>query len=226
MAGLLHDFAATMATSTSGLAESPQGDRSKRAPGMDVMLVAFTVLALLASITASVKLWRYKETAGVAATAMNTWPRQSQLRPSSAMPTLLLFAHPQCSCTAASLTNLRELMSHFAGKVDARVVFSLPEGVDESWRHTANWAAARDIPGVSVVTDVDRRESRIFGSETSGQVMLYAATGALLYSGGITGARGHVGENPGLTTVENLLAGANSVAGVHPVFGCSLEEPR
>jgi hypothetical protein len=53
--------------------------------------------------------------------------------------------------------------------------------------------------------------------------MLYDARGALLFSGGITGARAHAGDNPGRSALVALL---NRQSGTHAsttnVFGCSL----
>ena len=60
-----------------------------------------------------------------------------------------------------------------------------------------------------------------FGAFTSGQVFLYGTSGELLFSGGITGSRGHEGDNAGRDAVESLLDRRNAPAHT-PVFGCSL----
>jgi hypothetical protein len=52
--------------------------------------------------------------------------------------------------------------------------------------------------------------------------MVYDAGGALLFSGGITGSRGHAGDNAGRSSIVALL---NRLPGTHTstnVFGCSL----
>ena len=189
----------------------------------------FTALALLASVSMIGALWRYQQTPGAAPPSPSQWPEGSALQLSATLPTLVLFAHPQCACTEATLTELSELLEHARGRVDARVVFSLPEGVDESWRHTSLWRRAEEIPGVSVVADPGQKETQRFATMTSGQLLLYNPEGRLLFAGGITAARGHTGENTGRSAVESILAGAASAAGAlpgaHPVYGCALKSP-
>ena len=65
-------------------------------------------------------------------------------------------------------------------------------------------------------------EARRFHASTSGQTLVYGASGHLTFAGGITGARGHEGDNPGRRAVTELLMG-NTPAVVHTaVFGCSI----
>ncbi len=65
-------------------------------------------------------------------------------------------------------------------------------------------------------------EAARFGARTSGFVVVYDATGSLRYAGGITGSRGHAGDNVGRRTVERILAGESERDLDHPVFGCGL----
>ena len=51
---------------------------------------------------------------------------------------------------------------------------------------------------------------------------MYDRDGRLVYSGGLTGARGKSGDNTGRSTVLALLAGAHPAAANTRVFGCSL----
>ena len=50
-------------------------------------------------------------------------------------------------------------------------------------------------------------------SKTSGQVVVYDAKGALLFSGGITAARGHMGDNAGRDRITALLRGDTAASG-------------
>jgi hypothetical protein len=59
---------------------------------------------------------------------------------------------------------------------------------------------------------------------TSGQAFLYDAWGHLLFSGGITAARGHIGDNMGRRSVASLVSGKPSALTSTPVFGCPLIE--
>jgi hypothetical protein len=81
-----------------------------------------------------------------------------------------------------------------------------PPGFTSNWAKTSLWRSAAAIPGVSETVD-DGREARLFGAATSGQTMVYDRNGRLLFSGGITAARGHLGDNPGASAITALLEG-------------------
>jgi hypothetical protein len=65
-------------------------------------------------------------------------------------------------------------------------------------------------------------EAERFGTSTSGQTLLYSADGRLLFSGGITGSRGHAGDNEGRDGLVALLTRAGSGRTRASVFGCPL----
>jgi len=120
-------------------------------------------------------------------------------------------------------------MTRCEAKVAATVLFVKPEGFDEGWEHTDLWQEAARIPGVSVVSDEGGEAAR-FGAFTSGQALLYDSNGNLLFSGGITSARGHEGDNNGVNAIQSLVASAGADAGPRaesttPVFGCPLQDP-
>ena len=57
-------------------------------------------------------LMRYKSTPGEAHRPPAQWPRESRLqRASGQRATLVLFAHPECPCTRASVTELARLVA-------------------------------------------------------------------------------------------------------------------
>ncbi len=113
-------------------------------------------------------------------------------------------------------------MAHSQGLVNAKALFVKPADFGEAWEKSDLWSSAADIPGVSVATDDKGVEARRFGSKTSGQVALYGAEGELLFSGGITGSRGHSGDNEGRTAILSLLATGKTERAKTPVFGCPL----
>ena len=81
---------------------------------------------------------------------------------------------------------------------------------------------ARALPGVEVVFDSGGVEAARFGAETSGHVLVFSEDGERLYSGGVTGSRGHQGDNLGRAQVLALLTtGAKAAASAH-VYGCAL----
>jgi hypothetical protein len=149
------------------------------------------------------------------------WPADSRIRRSPDLPTLVMMVHPHCPCSRASVGELSLLMAESQGLVDARVVFVRPVEVPEEWEKTDLWSAVAAIPGVKLSVDNGGVEARRFGSQTSGQVMLYDAGGQLLFSGGITSARGHSGENEGRSAILTLLTKGQAKSET-PVFGCSL----
>lgn len=149
------------------------------------------------------------------------WPSGTSLRLAPSGGTLLLFAHPRCPCTRASLDSLAWTMARAGGRLRAYALFAKPRGVAAEWARTDLWESAAAIPGVSALADEDGAEARLFGAGTSGQVLLYDAQGGLAYAGGITGGRGHVGDNAGRDAVASLVAGRLAPARA-PVYGCSL----
>lgn len=168
-------------------------------------------------------LWRYEGVPGVEAAATTAWPASCSLPSSSERWTLLLFAHPQCPCTQASLSELQELLArpHRNG-VDTYVFFYRPERSPADWEKTRLYRQAQDIPGVHVVSDAGGTNARLFHASTSGQVLLFDARRQLRFRGGITVARGHAGANLGQEAVAALLSGQSVEQNHYPVFGCSL----
>src|ERR1700730_8865236 len=182
----------------------------------------FSALWLAAICFGSFALLRYQSRPGETNTALSRWPVQSTLPLNANLPTLVLFAHPHCPCTRATLGELALLMARCSKKVAATVIFTKPAGVDDNWVETDLWRSAEANPGVTVRRDDSGVEARRFGAVTSGEVMLYARDGKLLFHGGITDARGHSGDNEGRTAIVLLLEGKPCNTTTTPVFGCRL----
>jgi len=168
---------------------------------------------------------KYEATPGVSGAAPARFPGATEA--DGNVPRLMMFAHPQCPCTQASLAEFAELLARHPGSCRAEVVFFRPEGVEDDWERTSLWSQAARIPGVAVRGDDDGALARRFGAETSGHVVLYDAGGRLLFSGGITRARGHQGESTARRALSALLTGsAADAAQSSPVFGCPLQGPE
>lgn len=180
-----------------------------------------TIAAWIAACAAGlVSLTFYKSEPGAAGEAPDRWPSDSRLALAGDRPTLVLAAHPQCGCTRATLAELARLVSQVNGAVAIHVLFHRPPGVGDDWTRTDLWETARHIAGAALHEDVDGAETRRFGAETSGQVVIYDTAGRKLFAGGITGSRGHEGSNVGLKrAVESVRAGSRM--GDAPVFGCA-----
>jgi hypothetical protein len=151
-----------------------------------------------------------------------SWPAQSQISLEAAQPVLVMFAHPRCPCTRASLGELELLMARASGRLRAHVLFFKPGDAAADWEKTALWRHASAIPGVTVHRDNAGTEARRFGVATSGHTLLYDRSGRLQFQGGITLSRGHAGNNPGRTALLALAHGEASSQATTPVFGCSL----
>jgi hypothetical protein len=184
---------------------------------------ALAVTVWMASVASGMTvLWQYKNTAGADAAAPSDWPRASTIAQRAGRPTLVMFAHPRCPCTRASVSELARLMSQVHGQLDAHVLMLRPAGTEDGWERTDTWRSAALIPGVDVATDGGGREASLFGATVSGQTLLYDAAGRLVFRGGITGARGHEGDNSGRRRVVSFLTTGIADRGESPVFGCAL----
>lgn len=187
-----------------------------------LILLATSVLWLLMVGTGTAFLWNYESTPGTAAIAPDKWPADSHIQLDTTRPTLIMLAHPHCPCTRASIGELARLMTQTQGKVTAYVIFVKPSGFSTDWEKTDLWSKAAAIPGVNVLLDDKGVEARRFHTSTSGQTMLYDKGGKLLFSGGITSARGHSGDNAGRTAIVSLLTKDEAQQTETSVFGCPL----
>ncbi|HEX3560771.1 MAG TPA: hypothetical protein VHU19_16330 [Pyrinomonadaceae bacterium] len=187
-----------------------------------LILLAACILWLSMIGTGIRYIWNYESRPGVAATAPDRWPAESRVKLASDRPTLVMLAHPHCPCTRASIGELARLMTQAQGRVTAYVLFVKPPDFSEGWEQTDLWASAAAIPGVTVVLDDEGTEASRFRAATSGQTLLYDTQGKLLFSGGITSARGHAGDNAGRSALVSLLTTDESGQKETPVFGCPL----
>jgi hypothetical protein len=169
---------------------------------------------------------RYAADPGEAAEAPPTWPATSRIERTTNRPTLLVFAHPRCPCSRATVGELAQIMRNMPGGPTVYVLFVKPGGVEGSWERTDLWESASRIPGVRVLVDGDGREAELFGAKTSGHTVVYGASGRLRFAGGITGLRGHAGDNAGRRRVIAALRDDGAQDERNVVFGCPLGDPK
>src|SRR5579859_967899 len=152
-------------------------------------------LWLLAAGGGIVVISNYQNRQGPVGSTPEQWPAVRQISLNHDHDTLLMFAHPQCPCTRASVEELNRLLAQVHDQVTARVLFFEPGKYSPAWAKTDLWRSASAIPGVTVLEDIDGLQANLFGAETSGCVLLFDTHGRLLFKGGITGSRGHAGDN-------------------------------
>jgi hypothetical protein len=179
-------------------------------------------LWLVLVLCGMVALERYASTPAARATGALRWPEASRIRRDLQRPELVLFAHPHCPCTRATVAELSRLMAALSGKLAAHLVFTRPAGVEPGWEQGALLTRARHVPGLSVELDDREREADLFGARTSGEAFLYNVRGELVFHGGITPARGHEGDSVGSGQIKALVNTGASDRGESAVFGCEL----
>jgi hypothetical protein len=156
--------------------------------------------------------------------APSHWPADAGFARESDRWTLLAFAHPRCPCTRATLSELERIVARCRERLAVQVLCCLPEGAPEGWERTPIWAQAERIPGARVAVDSGGAIGRRFGAHTSGAMVLYDPEGRLRFYGGITGSRGHEGDNAGRSAVIDIVLHGQATLSETPTFGCPLLE--
>jgi hypothetical protein len=142
-----------------------------------------------------------------------------------------MFLHPYCPCSRASLIELEGIMKDYPA-AEAVVYFVNPHDLPEGTERSSNWREASRLPRTNVVCDEEGFLAQRWGIATSGHVIMRGASGHVLFSGGITRARGHLGDSSGSRAVRALLDSLpndSSHSGdplTAPVFGCPLFSPE
>ena len=172
---------------------------------------------------------RYATTEGTRGAAPDRWPGSELVTPREGRSTLLLFAHPQCPCTAASLRELGNAIEAQGQQVDAYALFLDPGSMEEGWTRDDIWEVGEQQAGLTCLPDPDGSEAVRFGARTSGQVLLYDAQGRLGFQGGVTGSRGHDGPSRGRARLEAAMEAARggtsrAASASDAVFGCPIVE--
>jgi len=171
-------------------------------------------------------LWSYNQAAGAPGHPPEMWPKEASVSPDARKFTLVILAHPKCPCTRATVEELSKLMTNCQGRINAYVLFAIPQSAPADWYKTDLWNSAAMIPGVTTIVDRDGTNASMFGAYTSGQVVLYDRDGELRFRGGITQSRGHVGDNAGRSAIEAIVNTGAMQIDHTVVFGCPLFNPE
>lgn len=166
----------------------------------------------------------YDGTPAPTAATKPDWPQKAALAPAEEGSTVLLFAHPACPCTGASLHNLRESLSRSNSPYKLYIVFSRPAAFPANEASRKLRQAAQAIPNVHIVEDKGALVAAQFGASASGECFLFDRNGKQLFHGGVTRARGHYGESSGQASLQSILTSGNSDSHKAPTFGCALSD--
>ncbi|MFZ2803786.1 MAG: RedB protein [Patescibacteria group bacterium] len=169
--------------------------------------------------------WRYASTPGTGTHAPATWPPATRLVRASDRYTLVMFVHPHCPCSRASLTELGKLTTRLRGRLATEIVFVRDSDEEKDLVERSLRDRATGLPDTRIV-DEDGDEAQRFGAKTSGAVVLYDNTGNLAYAGGITAERSHEGDSLGQERIVSLVTTGKADRSDGPVFGCELDEKK
>jgi hypothetical protein len=190
-----------------------------------ILVTALLGIAWTATVAfGSRALLNYESSPGRVGMVPPAWPADSGVRLLANRSTLVMFAHPHCPCTRASVEELARMMARVQGKVSAYVLFYKPRDSGHDWEKTDLRRTAAEVPGVTVLSDVDGAEARRFGAETSGHTLLFDFRGRLLFSGGITQSRGHSGDNDGESAILSIVNNQATARTKTFIFGCALTD--
>jgi hypothetical protein len=189
-----------------------------------IAIVAFLTAAWFSSLAGFAYLTTYQLQAGKASNAPKHCPTISEFSHGKAPFTLLLFLHPQCPCSTASISELQRLMAHTESNLDVHIIFWQPLENKNLWHDTPLIKSAKAMPQVEVSNDEGGVLAKRFGANTSGTTLVYSRDGSLLFRGGITLLRGHEGDNKGVSAIYDIVNNRTASKDVQssPVFGCSL----
>lgn len=163
----------------------------------------------------------FSQTPGKSSEVPFKFPSHSTLASRSKKPLLLVFIHPKCVCSRATVSELEKLIPHLSN-IEVKVIFNQFSGRDIAWTKNDLWVRAEKIKGIEMILDERSRETQMFKVETSGHTFLFDEKGELVFSGGITPARGHEGESNGQMMIKKWIKTRANMSTFEKVFGCEL----
>ncbi|MFZ4576589.1 MAG: hypothetical protein ACOYN0_19570 [Phycisphaerales bacterium] len=170
----------------------------------------------------------YMGRAGPSGGPVLDWPAACGLSLATDRPTAVVFVHPRCPCTSATIKNLAlgmtDSSSGMLRPLSVIVVLSGPAATGDDGGFLERFSR---LGSPSVVNDPAGAIAARFGAATSGHVVLCGADGKVRFSGGVTSGRGHEGWCGALDSLGRVLGDA---AGARvgdrpettPVYGCPL----
>lgn len=180
---------------------------------------------LLVTVGAFVTLVDFGFRPGSAAAATKRWPERAPVPRDLSRPTLVVFLHPACTHSQATLDQLVDLLRVTRGEVAVHLLFRLDPIHEPDPELTPLRQRALGLTGTAVGDDTAGQAARLFGATHSGQVLLYGVGGELLFSGGISAVADGNTPHPGRAALQALLTGNPTSENSALVHGCPLEGP-
>ena len=187
-------------------------------------VLAFAIIWIGAIAAGLIAINNYSQADGPVGEISRQWPTEAGPIPKPASKSLLVvFFHPECSCSDATVAELNELLAKVPrDRVETVAAFVKPSGWTDAQLKGSLWKDASAIPGVRVLEASDR-DAEIFGARTSGHAFLYDRRGSLRFSGGLTPSRGHMGDAEGPSAIiKALRVGGSGDPLFTRIFGCGL----
>lgn len=155
--------------------------------------------------------------------AVAAWPVIDQQFDSTGV-NILVFAHPFCPCTRATLAELEDSLQRASPELKVTIVFITAGLSADDVDRSATVAAAKQFPRVALQFDPSADMAKLFGASVSGEVFVFDAAGNRVFHGGITAGRGHRGHSVSKEAFEQVIRGKYEGAGEFPLFGCRLPQ--
>ena len=134
---------------------------------------------------------------------------------------VILFYHPHCPCTRATVNNLDLIQQTIKRSVRLFAFAYHPKSKDSSWINTPVTRQLAKI-GFETTPDPGATVCQRFGVFTSGHVLAYNKSGKLVFNGGVTTSRGHEGTGVPMSELISSINQPTKQTAVWPVFGCPI----
>src|SRR5271165_3787182 len=85
----------------------------------------------------------YATTPGDPGLGADRWPSDSEIPFDARRPNLILFVHPRCPCSSASLTELERILAATGSRAATHVLVFRPTQAATDWEQTGLWDRAR-----------------------------------------------------------------------------------
>jgi hypothetical protein len=192
-------------------------------PARRVSLFAVAGLVWCASLaTAWNQLYSHAYRPAKTDRVVDLWPQDTILGASSQRFRIVIFVHPLCPCTQATLEELDESLTRIPADVAVDAVAVTTGLSADEVESSRTVESLQRMPRVTLHLDASGREQRAFGAVVSGETFAFDREGRLAFHGGLTPARGHQGDSAGQKLLEELACGRRHAPCEAPVFGCRL----